>query len=224
MATPMLSRLPAALPRVALVTVFEAALLAVGFGGVAPMLRDPRAIALLALWAAGGIALTLGRPARAQDVTESRKDPLLMVALLVIPTFTPMVGALAAHRAWLTLPWANTLSWIGVALVAAGLALRVWAMFVLGARFSPLVAIQREHALETRGPYARVRHPGYLGALLACLGGAIAFGSAAALPLVALMLAAQLARIRAEETLLAQHFGDAWKAYAARSGALLPKL
>ena len=51
---------------------------------------------------------------------------------------------------------------------AAGLALRVSAMQQLGARFSPLVALQQQHTLETTGWYAHVRHPGYLGALMAC--------------------------------------------------------
>jgi protein-S-isoprenylcysteine O-methyltransferase Ste14 len=137
---------------------------------------------------------------------------------------TPMAGAWAGRHAWATLPYANTLSWLGVAAVAAGLALRIRAMAALGPRFSPLVAIQREHALERTGPYAWVRHPGYLGALLACAGGSVAFGSAAALPLVLVMFAAQLARVRAEETLLAARFGEEWRAYARRTGALLPRL
>jgi protein-S-isoprenylcysteine O-methyltransferase Ste14 len=121
-------------------------------------------------------------------------------------------------------PWPLAVSWTGIALTAAGLWLRIAAMVRLGPRFSPLVAVQREHVLETSGPYAHVRHPGYLGALLTCLGGALAFGSAAALPLVALMLAAQLARVRREERVLAEHFGERWRAYAARTGALLPVL
>ena len=44
------------------------------------------------------------------------------------------------------------------------------------------------------------------------------------LPLVAIMLLAQSARIRREETLLAERFGDAWRAYTSRTGALWPRL
>jgi protein-S-isoprenylcysteine O-methyltransferase Ste14 len=116
------------------------------------------------------------------------------------------------------------LSWIAIAVVAAGLGFRVAAMLRLRHRFSPVMAVQHEHELETEGPYAWVRHPGYLGALLSCLGGALAFGSVAALPLVALMLWAQLTRLRREERLLASHFGERWHAYAARTGALVPML
>jgi protein-S-isoprenylcysteine O-methyltransferase Ste14 len=202
----------------------DAALLAVALGGPSQLAREPRALALLAIWGAGGIALALRRPALSHDAAETRPDPVAMALLALVPLLTPMAGAWAARHAWAMLPFAPVLSWAGVAAVAAGLALRVRAMSVLGSRFSPLVAIQREHTLQTDGPYARVRHPGYLGALLACAGGAVAFGSAAALPLVALMLAAQLARVRAEEALLAARFGDEWRAYARRTGALLPRL
>jgi len=201
----------------------DAALLAAGLGGLERLAHEPRALALVAIGFVGSLVLATSRPASGQDVATARKDPLVMALLLLVPLVTPMLGAMAAKRAWFTLPHANTVSWIAVAAVAAGLALRIAAMRQLGARFSPLVAVQRAHALETRGLYAHVRHPGYAGALLACLGGALAFGSGAALPMVAIMLAAQLARVRAEEALLAEHFGDAWRAYASRSGALLPR-
>jgi protein-S-isoprenylcysteine O-methyltransferase Ste14 len=216
-------RLPLALARVLPVLALDAALLALGLGGPAALVREPRALALLAVWTAGGVALSLLRPARGQDVSVKRPDPLPMLVLFLVPLLTPMAGAWAAKHALATLPRANTVSWLGVAAVAAGLLLRVRAMAALGARFSPLVALQREHELETTGPYARVRHPGYLGALLACAGGAVAFGSAAALPLVLLMLAAQLVRVRAEEALLAERFGDEWTDYARRTWALLPR-
>lgn len=208
---------------VLLALAVDVLLLALAFGGLANLRRDPRALALLAIWTVSGIALAIFRPVRGQDVAASKPDPLPMLLLLVVPLVTPAAGAFAARHAWATLPYANRVSYAGVAMVAIGLLVRVAAMRQLGRRFSPLVAVQREHALETRGLYAAVRHPGYLGALISCLGGAIAFGSAAALPLPAIMLAAQLARIRAEEALLAEHFGDGWRAYAARTGALLPK-
>lgn len=204
-------------------TAFEAALLAAGLGGFERLARDPRAIVLLAIFAATGLLLSVRRPTRAHDTTVKRPDPFAMTVLFVIPLVTPMVAAWGARAALFTLPHANTVSWCGVTFVAVGLAVRIAAMFQLGPRFSPLVSVQREHALETRGLYAFVRHPGYFGALLAALGNAVAFGSALALPLPALMLAAQLARIRSEEALMAERFGDEWRAYARRTGALLPR-
>jgi protein-S-isoprenylcysteine O-methyltransferase Ste14 len=55
----------------------------------------------------------------------------------------------------------DALRWLDVVLFAAGGALRVWPVFVLGRRFSGLVAIQPGHTLVTTGLYGVVRHPSY---------------------------------------------------------------
>jgi protein-S-isoprenylcysteine O-methyltransferase Ste14 len=61
---------------------------------------------------------------------------------------------------------------------AAGIALSVCAMLA-NRFFSPVVRIQHErgHTLVTSGPYRFVRHPGYVGAILASLCGGVALGS-----------------------------------------------
>jgi len=171
-----------------------------------------------------GVALTVTRPVRGQDIVTAEKDPLAMVALALLPLSIPGVAAWGGRLDVWPLPAPELLGWIGVALSALGFGLRVAAMRQLGPRFSPLLAVQREHALETTGWYARVRHPGYLGSMLASWGAAITFGSAMALPLALVMLLFQLDRIRREERLLEQRFGDEWRAYAARTGALLPRV
>ncbi len=204
------------------VVAVEAALLALGLGSI-EALRDPRAITLLALSAAGGYALQLMQPMRGHDATTSEPDAGPMVVLLLAPLFAPMVGALGARLGWAMLPSPMIVSWASLSLVGVGLLVRIAAIAQLGPRFSPIVAVQRNHALETRGLYSRIRHPGYLGALLACLGASLAFGSALALPLVLAMRIAHAARIRREEALLARHFGEAWGAYVARTGSLLPR-
>ena len=158
-------------------TGFEAALLAAGIGGLERLVRDPRALVLLALFAASGLLLSIRRPTRSRDLAEKRPDPLPMVVLFVAPLLMPAVAAFGASRALFTLPYANTVSWCGVALVALGLFVRVSAMFQLGPRFSPLVSVQREHALETHGLYAFVRHPGYIGNILPLPGIALALSS-----------------------------------------------
>ncbi len=219
--------LPVLLLRVLLAIAFEGVLLAWGLGGFAALLASPRALALLAIWGVAGLTLSVARPGRAHDTVSAERNAGAMVALVALalmPLAIPPVSAWGGRRALLPLPMPELVGWLGVALSALGLWIRVSAMRQLGARFSPLVALQRDHALETTGWYARVRHPGYLGALIASLGAAIAFGSALALPLVLAMTAFQWERLRREERMLAGHFGDTWRAYAARTGALLPRL
>src|SRR5262249_28759882 len=96
--------------------------------------------------------------------------------------------------------------------------------FVLGRRFSGLVAIQPGHRLVTDGVYGVIRHPSYLGLLVLSLGWALAFRSAVGVLLVALTIPPLVARIRAEEALLRAQFGDEYEAYRARTSRLIPGL
>jgi protein-S-isoprenylcysteine O-methyltransferase Ste14 len=208
-----------------IVTAIDFLLLALALGGVRAVLAHPRAPALVAVWAVAGAALALKRPVRSQDVVESTPEPrLALVGLGLIPVLTPAIAALGERLGLWPLPGDGVLRWAGVALVALGLTLRLAAMMQLGPRFSPLVAVQAEHALETRGLYARIRHPGYLGAWLAALGAVLTFGSALGLVPLALFTWVMAGRVRKEEGLLAARFGDAWRDYRARTGAFVPRL
>src|SRR5229473_270094 len=71
----------------------------------------------------------------------------------------------------------HAVRWLGVILFAAGGALRLWPVYVLGNRFSGLVAIQPGHTLLTTGIYGVIRHPSYLGLLVNALGWGLAFRS-----------------------------------------------
>ena len=116
----------------------------------------------------------------------------------------------------------DTARWTGLAVMTAGGVLRIWPMFVLGRRFSGLVAIQPGHELVTDGPYRFVRNPSYLGMILAMLGWALLFRSGVGLVVTALGLVLLVARIDHEERLLASQFGDAYEAYRRRTWRLLP--
>ena len=206
------------------VTAVDAALLALALGGVGALLQHARARVLIVIWGVGSLVLGLLRPVRRQDVVERApaQAPLLL-ALLIIPLGTPPLAALGERLGWYPLPGGEALRWSGVALVVVGLSIRAFAMKQLGPRFSPQVALQRKHTLETRGLYARIRHPGYLGAWLATLGAALAFGSAVGLAGVVLMGMALHARMDLEEAMLERRFGSDYAAYRARTGRLLPK-
>jgi len=116
----------------------------------------------------------------------------------------------------------DAVRWLGVVLFAAGGALRIWPVFVLGRRFSGLVAIQPGHTLVTSGVYSVIRHPSYLGLLVNSLGWALAFRSGVGVLLTALMIPPLIARIHAEERLLRTQFGDEYDAYRSRTSRLIP--
>lgn len=135
------------------------------------------------------------------------------------------LGVVAATQAGsLSLPGP---SWwpvaLGLAVFAAGLALRVWAVHELGRFFRFTVVVQADHRVIDTGPYRRIRHPSYTGLLLAELGLGIALGTWLSIPacLVPPLLAFVL-RIRSEERVLARELGEPYRSYMQRTRRLIP--
>lgn len=208
-----------------LVLGFDAALLMLALGGPQVLFGHTRALALLVVYAATGIPLALLRPVRNQDVVSTTPEPgWRLVLLFVVPMVIPAVSAFGERAGIATLPPAPWLGWLGVALAAGGLTLRLVAMTTLGPRFAPVAALQRTHTLEVGGPYARVRHPGYLGSWLAALGAMLCFRDGLAMPLLILFSWLLAERARDEDAMLEAQFGDAYRSWAARTGAFLPRM
>jgi protein-S-isoprenylcysteine O-methyltransferase Ste14 len=194
-----------------------------GRGGFAAFFAQPALIALgVAFVALAGAALCAGGNL-SPGVREDRANRWVIVAFALIGALSAWLPALTDRREFWTID-GDAVRWLGVALFAAGGALRLWPVFVLGDRFSGLVAIQPGHTLVTDGIYARIRHPSYLGLLVNALGWALAFRSTVGLLLAALLVPPLLARMRSEENLLRTQFGAAYDAYRARTSRLLPGL
>jgi len=214
-------------PRLAVVTV--AATLAylglaiLGWGGFAAFFSDPARIGLtIALFLLSGAAF-FSRGNLSPGEREDRGNRWVLVAFGVLGVLTAYLPAYTDRKDFWTID-GDAIRWLGVALFAAGGALRLWPVFVLGHRFSGLVAIQPRHTLVTTGIYGVIRHPSYLGMLVGSLGWALAFRSVVGVLLVALMILPVLARIRAEEALLRTQFGDEYNAYCARTWRMIPGL
>jgi protein-S-isoprenylcysteine O-methyltransferase Ste14 len=196
----------------------------------------------LAVLGAGGFAAFFSHPARTilavasmvmagaaffSDVNlssgerEDRSNRWIFLPLLVIGLLSAFLPAYAERHGWWVLD-GETVRWLGVFFYLAGGALRIWPIFVLGRRFSGLVAIQPGHELVTDGIYRVIRHPSYLGMIILALGWALAFRSGLGVILVALMVPPLLARIRSEETLLRSKFGSEYDAYRQRTSRLIP--
>jgi protein-S-isoprenylcysteine O-methyltransferase Ste14 len=113
--------------------------------------------------------------------------------------------------------------WVGVGLMATGLALRVAAARTLGASYTRTLRTQAGQPVVQVGPYRFVRHPGYAGVLAMWLGYGVALTSAPAiLVTTGPNLVAYLRRIDAEERMLADSLGDVYRSYQRQSARLLP--
>jgi protein-S-isoprenylcysteine O-methyltransferase Ste14 len=115
----------------------------------------------------------------------------------------------------------SALSALGASLIVAGIVLRGWSMTTLGDRFRGWDVRREAGGLETRGPYAIIRHPSYLGLALFDIGMPLLLGVPQFLALVIAPLLLLLRRVMLEEQLLMRAYDD-YAAYAARTGRLLP--
>ena len=214
-------------PRLALLTIVSTlaylALPILGWGGIAPFFANPARIALTLVLFVFALAALFTQGNLSTGVREDRSNRWVLAAFGVLGL---LAGWLPAYMDRLDV-WTldgDAMRWFGVLLFAVGGALRLWPVFVLGHRFSGLVAIQPGHRLVTGGIYGVIRHPSYLGFLISSLGWALAFRSIAGMVLVVLMIVPIIGRIRAEEALLRSEFGTEYDAYRARTSRLIPGL
>jgi len=195
----------------------------VGWGGVDAFFANPARTALVIVTAAMAGAALFSSANVSTGEREDRSNRWVIGALGVIGLLSAWLPAYTDRMEFWTID-GDVVRWIGVTLYAAGGALRLWPVFVLGRRFSGLVAIQPGHTLVTDGIYRIIRNPSYLGMLVLSLGWALAFRSFAGVLLVALMIPPLVARMRSEEALLRAQFGEVYAAYCARTWRLLPGL
>jgi len=136
--------------------------------------------------------------------------------------FTAFVMPYMDARNLFVLPGGNVTRWSGFILLACGVALRLGPMLELGRRFVSVVALQPGHALHTRGFYAVVRHPSYLGIVLMDLGFAGVFRSTVALLLMPMVFWMFKRRMDVEEAFMLESFGSEYRDYMSRTARLLP--
>jgi protein-S-isoprenylcysteine O-methyltransferase len=112
---------------------------------------------------------------------------------------------------------------VGLIVMAIGITVRSTAIVQLGRFHTPNVAVRADHQLRSTGLYRLVRHPSYLGALIAYLGFGLALGNwASVLVLMALVPGLYLYRIHEEDAALLAAFGDAYRAYCVQTKRLIP--
>jgi protein-S-isoprenylcysteine O-methyltransferase Ste14 len=192
-----------------------------GWGGLSAFFSHPALIALTVItFLLSGAALFSGGNL-SPGIREDRSNRWVIGAFALIGLLAGYLPAYTDRIGFWTLD-GDAIRWLGVVLFAVGGALRIWPVFVLGYRFSGLVAIQSGHSLVTSGVYGVIRHPSYLGLLVNSLGWALAFRSVIGILLTAFTIPPLLARIRAEETLLKSQFGDQYEIYRSHTSRLIP--
>ncbi len=161
------------------------------------------------------------QPAAAREEAGDRSFWIILPGMIVV-FFAPPIEYLYLPE---TLPRSDWLEWIGLGLVATGVALRVWARQVLKGLYTGHVQIVNKHHLVQEGPYRFVRHPGYAGFILMGTGVALGFSSLVGLLAIPVLMIPGLAyRMHVEETLLVERLGDPYLRYMTKTKRIVPRI
>ena len=165
------------------------------------------------------------RTRRAKAV--SKADPLDRLLILLVGVGQVVLPCIVATQPVLTLanraqPDACTA--IGIVVMLAGLRLFWRSHADLGESWSVTLELNAQHRLVTEGLYREVRHPMYASFLVLGVGQALLVANWIAglsgLAAVALLMAVRLPR---EEAMMIEQFGDEYRDYRRRVGAVMPR-
>jgi len=101
----------------------------------------------------------------------------------------------------------------------------IWAGFiVIGAAWKVLYKAQRSHQVATRGLYAHLRHPQYVGFIMVLVGFLIQWPTLITLLMFPVLVVMYVRLAKREEDEARAEFGDAYVRYAADTPAFIPRL
>lgn len=118
----------------------------------------------------------------------------------------------------------NLVGTIGLSISIIGAIIACTSRFMLGKNWSLSVQKKEDHQLVQNGIYKIVRHPIYTGLLLLFIGNAIIVGDYRAIIAVIIVFVSFWLKLKKEEKLLTETFGNQYTEYKKRTKALIPYL
>jgi protein-S-isoprenylcysteine O-methyltransferase Ste14 len=176
------------------------------------------------VWFASELIGTALIPAlRARAATLVRRDRGSRALILLTVGGSLIIALYFGYAGFGRLP--DWLFYPGILLMLLGVALRQWAIAVLGRFFSLNVQVVEDHQVVDKGPYRLVRHPSYTGLLITFIGISLAVQSIGALlVLLAVFIVSFGYRMRVEEKTLLSELGDDYANYMKRTKRIIPYL
>ncbi len=175
-------------------------------------------IIVILLWAAVEAFIGFSRPV--EGIGPSH--PLISISRMLWPLFA-LYSWLDLRNRWTIVQLPDWLTILLLALCLGALALRTWAVLHLGRSFTYDVKKPAGNVLVRTGPYRLIRHPGYFGIiLLATLPGLILGSVVGFVGLSLATLVQTLMRLHAEDRMLEDIFGAAFREYERKTARLLP--
>jgi protein-S-isoprenylcysteine O-methyltransferase Ste14 len=112
---------------------------------------------------------------------------------------------------------------LAITLILLGVALRWYAIWILGRYFTRDVAVSADQQVVQNGPYRYIRHPAYSGTFLTMAGVGLALTNWASLLVLCLfVLPGHLYRVHVEEQALSQTIGQPYIEYMRHTKRFIP--
>ena len=152
--------------------------------------------------------------------------PAKFLIIAILGYFASIVLYLLSNpwTSWSQIALPTWLRWLGVIGATSSTLLVAWIHRELGRQYSAELAIQKEHALVTTGPYARTRHPMYTTLNMFSLSMALTTSNLLVLLFAALVVVPFPWIARAEEEMLLETFGEDYREYMERTGRFFPRI
>jgi protein-S-isoprenylcysteine O-methyltransferase Ste14 len=176
---------------------------------------------VVVLWAASEVVIGITRAAPLGFRRQDRFSGQALVGCLVLALWAGYFIGRAVPGAAIT-EGRDLVFGIGIARALAGIALRWYAVIVLGRFFTTSVITTPDQTVVQRGPYRLVRHPSYSGLLLTALGLLLCSTNWLSLACFAIALPGFAYRIQVEEGVLTAALGDAYRDYMRHTKRLVP--
>ncbi len=135
-------------------------------------------------------------------------------------TLVPTIWDLVRHPGSLCM--LSIQSIVGLALIVIGFTILLVAHLTIRLFHASTLVIRQDHKLITHGIYRFTRHPMYLGAIMVTIGLPVYTSSLYGFLTMSVLIPIVLNRIRMEEKLLTDEFGDAYRKYKKATRKLIP--
>jgi len=147
-----------------------------------------------------------------------------VVFFLVLISFLGMYIAGAEWFDAFSIPLPAWLRWSGFILGICAVMFWSWAQIHLDTQWSAQLQLIKNHRLVTTGPYARIRHPLYLGMMVWGVSVALLTANWIFIAVCVLAIAGVMWRVPKEEQMMLENFGDEYKAFIRNTGRFFPKI
>ena len=169
--------------------------------------------------------VVLNRFVRSKMNNSKDLDKNSMLIIWIVIFISISLGVLCSIYLYQPIIDSNTIRYLGLCMIVAGIIIRMISIGTLGKYFTVNLAVHEDHKLVRNGLYRYIRHPSYTGSLLSFLGLGLTFNNWIGLVVIFIpILSSFLYRINIEEKLLLDRFGSEYSEYKTHSKRLIPMI